>query len=479
MFTSTITNEAITGLAGFRLHARVLTLSRLLSLIDGFVFASLMALIVLVAIPYGTVEPWWVALYECAVFGLGALWIVERLLRDSWHLKDTALIAPLVALTGFVFLQGVALPGNASQATISAGAFETRLLFFELLALTTNLTLLASYISTYKRLRIAIHTVLFVAVTSALFGLARQGLQHNEIGFGLPYLQRDFGFAQFINKNHFALLMEMAIGLATGFILGGGVKRSRILLYLAAVALMWTALVLTSSRGGLFSMLAQIVFLTSLLIVSRWKTRTAGAMERGHFRRFVPAAAFGASLLVIVAVSAIWIGGDLLVTRLESVPGEIRAAAGEPHAGVRRREVWGATWQLIKVHPVAGSGFGAYGVAITRFHDASGKWTPEAAHNDYLELLAAGGLVGTGLVIWFCVVFIKLARRQLASAAALQRAACIGSLTGIFGVVVHSAVDFGLHVTANAVVFISLVAIATRNFQSENNQTGRDTRLCQ
>ena len=138
--------------------------------------------------------------------------------------------------------------------------------------------------------------------------------------------------------------------------------------------------------------------------------------------------------------------------------------ANEFHAGVRRREVWSATWQLIKAHPLTGSGFGAYGVAITKFHDGSGRWTPEAAHNDYLELLASGGLAGVGLVVWFGFIFIKRARRQLFSAGPLRRAACLGALIGIFGVMAHNVVDFGLHVTANAVMFIALVVIATRDF---------------
>ena len=474
MSTSTLTNDAIMRGEAFRW--RTSTLNRLTPVLDSLlhwlnrlIFVSLLALIVLVVIPYGAVEPWWIALYECAAFGLGTLWVSERLLRGSWSLKDRALLAPLAALTAFVFLQSVSLSWSGSGATISADAFETRLVFFKLLAFTTTFTLLAAYISNPRRLRLAIHAVLFVAVVSALFGIVRQALQPNEAGFVLPYLQRNSGFAQFINKNHFALLMEMAIGLASGFILGGGVKRNHVLLYVAALALMWTALVLTSSRGGILSTLTQIVFLTMILIVSPNQNRKTSqrSTNLGNFRRFVPAAVLGACLLVTVGVSAIWLGGDLLVTRLESVSGEIRAAAGVPHAGVLRREVWSATWQLIKLHPVAGSGFGAYGVAITGFHNASGKWTPEAAHNDYLELLAAGGVVGTGFVIWFSAVFINRARRQLSGAAAIQRAACLGALTGIFGVVAHSAVDFGLHVTANAVVFICLVVFATRNFQGE------------
>ena len=46
---------------------RTTTSGRLLSLI---VFGGLLLLLILVPVPYGTVEPWWEAVFECAVFAL-------------------------------------------------------------------------------------------------------------------------------------------------------------------------------------------------------------------------------------------------------------------------------------------------------------------------------------------------------------------------------------------------------------------------
>lgn len=439
-----------------------LTGSRALDLLDRFIFASLLILIVLVAIPYGTVEAWWISLYECAIFGLGALWVLEGLVSGSWNVKERGVIAPIVALTLFVFLQSATLLNSAT--TISADPFETRLIFLKLLAFAINAALLLRYTSNPRRLWRLIHVVIGVAVASALFGIVRQALQPSDAGFILPYLRRDSGYGQFVNKNHFAFLMEMAIGLTTGLMFGGAIRRKHLLFYLSAVALMWVGLVLTNSRGGLLSMLSQIAFLIVMLASLRSGRRSESPRaKRSGFRLFAPAVALSVCLLAVVAVSAVWVGGDVMVTRLASLPGEIKTDAREPHAGGRRREVWSATWQLVKAHPLTGSGFGAYGVAITKFHDGSGKWTPEAAHNDYLELLASGGLAGVGLVVWFGFIFIRRARHQLLSAEVQRRAACLGALTGIFGVMAHNVVDFGLHVTTNAVMFIALVVIATRD----------------
>src|SRR5205085_7869062 len=169
-----------------------------------------------------------------------------------------------------------------------------------------------------------------------------------------------------------------------------------------------------------------------------------------------------ACLLVVMAGGGVWLGGDLLVARMAALPGEMVVSGdGEAHAGVRRVEVWQTTWQLIKSSPVVCTGFGGYWVAVANFHDASGKWTPEAAHNDYLELLASGGLIGAALGAWFIVAFIRCAARALRSPERFQRAACAGALTGLCGVAAHSFVDFGLHVTINAQFFVVLIVVAT------------------
>jgi O-antigen ligase len=118
-----------------------------------------------------------------------------------------------------------------------------------------------------------------------------------------------------------------------------------------------------------------------------------------------------------------------------------------------------------------GIGFGAYWIAFPGYHDASGVFTPDeaefrplAAHNEYLELLASGGLIGGALGAWFLIALIKCSLERLRSSRdPFRRAACLGALLGMFGIAVHSLVDFGLHDTVNAFVFTALVVIATVN----------------
>jgi O-antigen ligase len=421
---------------------------RVAELLDLFVFASLLILIAAVAVPYGTVEPWWISLYEASVFGLGVLWVVQRLMVRRWRFHFNTTFAAAGMLVAFAFVQTLPL-----RTTISADPFETWLTGLKLLALLLNGVLLQQYLSTPLRLNLVMKVLIGVALASAVFGIVRASAQQSEAGFVLPFLKRASGFGQFVNKNHFAFLMELVAGLIGGLIAGKAIRREQLPFYLSILAVLWISIVMTFSRGGLLTTCAQILFLVAVYLRS----------QTLRFR-ILSTAAITLVILAIVGAAAIWIGGDVLVTRIEALPNEVQTAA---YTGVRRREIWSATWQLIKAHPIAGSGLGAYGVAITQFHYASGELIPEAAHNDYLELLASAGLIGVGLVMWFAVSLFTQARRQLVSRNPVRRAACLGALAGIFGILTHSVVDFGLHVTTNALVAVTLVVIATKDFDKE------------
>jgi O-antigen ligase len=214
-------------------------------------------------------------------------------------------------------------------------------------------------------------------------------------------------------------------------------------------------------------MLAQVLFL-GLLFVSLRPARDQSARDdtqgarliRGFRRSIIFKTALLVSLTVIVFVGAIWMGGEPLVNRLETVSGEVGSVNVEDVDGASRIAIWRATWQLIKAHPIAGVGFGGYRAAIPQYHNASGRMTPREAHNDYLELVASGGVIGAGLLILFLAIFVRRVRERLRRTSGFSRAAIIGALAGLFGVAVHSFVDFGLHITINALVLMALLVVA-------------------
>lgn len=443
--------------------------------LERLIFYGLLVIVALAAIPYGTVEPWWIALFECAIFTLGALWFLTGLAKSDWRLPATPLLWPLVALVIFVSLQTIDFGGQrgtaeiegALRGTISADPYETRLVILKLLALSLTLVLLLRHATSHRRLRALIYVVIGIGVVSALFGILRQTTHRNSMGFFLPSLRPNSGYGQFINRNHFAFLMEMAFGLVLGLLVAGGVSRERVLLYLSLAMPIWFALVLSNSRGGIFSMLGQLIF-TALLftLVRAPQKKAAGVGEASGWLRYVRNSVVTRVLLIVclviaVAVSVVWVGGDQLASRIEMGQAQASVEKIESRHGESRGEVWRASWALVKDNPLAGVGFGGYWAVIPKYHDASGELTPQQAHNDYLEILASGGIIGTALCAWLIFVLLKQSRVQLRSADRFRRAACFGALVGLFGVAVHSLFDFGLHITANALVSVILIVLAT------------------
>jgi O-antigen ligase len=410
-------------------------------LLSKVVFALLLAVIFITAIPYGTVEPWWKALFVCVVFGICILSVIEIAINTSLRFNPGPTVLPLLALSALALLQ--------TATGISADNFQTRFFALQLLALTLFLALLYRYAASENRLRTLVYLIIIVAIISALFGILRQTTQH-QIGFILPLLKPNQGFAQFINKNHFAYLIEMAFGLTIALLI---VERStQKLIYVALLLPLWVGLGLSNSRGGILAMLTQVVIAT-LLLVKRAALRVALA----------------AALVIGVLVGTLWIGGDRLATNLEAARTELTNPT-EPQDGANRKEIWRATLKMFAAHPLLGAGLGGYWIGITAYHDASGALTPQEAHNDYLELLASGGVIAFALGVWFAVNVIRLARKNLwSNHSGFIHAARLGAVLGIAGVAVHSLVDFGLHLVGNAVVFLTLVMIATAQIEPQKS----------
>jgi O-antigen ligase len=449
---------------------------RIAALLGPAIFAALLALMILAAIAYGGSDPAWKAFLACAIFVLGVFGALEMVLSDNARVAGFRILLPMLALVLFAVMQTVRLsqPDGAAFGirysfwnAVSADPYETRFFALQVLALTVLAGLLFRYAKNERRLRRLIYTIIAIAAVSAIFGLLRQTMQHQP-GFLLPLLQPDQGYGQFINKNHFAYLMEMGLGLGLGF-LAAGAARQRALIYLAALLPIWIALVLSNSRGGILAMLVQVVvtllLFPTIVLDSDRDPRGARALVRSTAVRL----ALVASLIGLVVLGALWIGGDRLASNIEATRGEFSEST-ESREGVTRVRMWRATMRMIKANPFVGVGMGGYWTAIPTYHEAAGTMTPQQAHNDYLEVLASGGILGLGILIWFVIAVLKTARARLQSRSRFRRAACFAALIAISGVAVHSVVDFGLHRMANAMLFVALIVIATGKMDHQSKR---------
>src|SRR4026209_1125199 len=90
---------------------------RLADLLSKAVLGALVGLIVITAIPYGTVEPWWKAAFVCAVFAICILALIESLITGKIEVRGKPVLIPMLALPALAFIQTLSL-GARTEANL-------------------------------------------------------------------------------------------------------------------------------------------------------------------------------------------------------------------------------------------------------------------------------------------------------------------------------------------------------------------------
>ena len=84
----------------------------------------------------------------------------------------------------------------------------------------------------------------------------------------------------------------------------------------------------------------------------------------------------------------------------------------------------------------------------------------EQAHNEYLQMLADGGIVAFLITISFIVLLVRKALKRIRDESDdLVRTTVIGGLAGCVGIFVHSIFDFPLRTAGNAYVFLLVIGV--------------------
>jgi len=249
----------------------------------------------------------------------------------------------------------------------------------------------------------------------------------------------------YANRNHFAGLLEMSLPFAvmTGVAF---FQRARTFNeFTAALAglqacallvatLMFVAILYSLSRMGFVAALFALLLMGTLA----WGSRlTAG-------KRWVGVAVIGSSIVL----GFVFLSPDPLIFRFAEIN------AGDEVTAYDRALMWKETLPLIAAYPIFGCGLVGYESTFPRFNVTSQSHTVDYAHNDYLQVLAELGLVGSVLV---GVLVVGLLSRTLRIACSrysnLDRWALALACSGALGaILLHSFVDFNLYVPANAML---------------------------
>jgi len=287
------------------------------------------------------------------------------------------------------------------------------------------------------RRRLAV-TIVAVGFVMTLVGLVQSAAGTTRI-YGLFQPRWDWAvYGPYVNRNHFAGYMVMAIPLSLAFAaealerlrrswnrrprgwlaLGDREGNAAIRRSAEAIVLM-VGLLASQSRGGLMA----FALSASLFPLAFRRRRQA---------------------LIVIAFLAFlgvaWVGLEGVMRGFES-------------RGIQssRLDLWADALRMAPRFPLLGAGLNGFGLIYPTFQRLwRGEWFGEA-HNEYLQALLDMGLPGAALVL------ALVARLLAAAVRGAQRSALdAGLLGGVVASCAHAVVDFNWQIPANAATFVAL-----------------------
>jgi len=268
---------------------------------------------------------------------------------------------------------------------------------------------------------------------------------HKTWYFSKPYAHRASG--TYISPNHVAGLLEMLLPLTLAYTLTGrGKPLTKIVLGYCALVLV-AGIGVTVSRGSWVATgVALLVFFAVLTI---------------HRTYRLP------SVLMLIVVVA---GSSFFVVRTAFFKERFQNAfaSGRLELNVRY-DLWDSTVRMWRDHFWLGVGPGHYDYRFRAYRPVQVQLRADRAHNEYLNVLADWGVLG-GVIIatalaslavgfWNTVRHVRRTEVEFSTNHSNKFAFVLGSGIAILALLVHSLVDFNLHIPANALLAVALMAL--------------------
>ena len=448
---------------------------------DRAAFWALAALIVWAPIPLGSNRPWALAMLEAWIFVVALLWVAGLLRREIVPAPALRSAAPAFVLLAlwlvFLLLQWVPLPaelvrmlspraaevhagaaylGSARWPTLSLDPDATFGFWLKSCAYVLAFALTLALVRRRKRLLWLCGAIVATGVLQAVYGSLMHLAGADIAVLGTPIHHASTASGSYVNRNHFAGLLEMCLAVGIGLMIAQLEDRpsrgwkefaqkilSLILSPKAALrvllVVMVVALVMTRSRTG------NTAFFASLLVTGILALVLSRAAPRGTVLLI------GSLIVIDVLVIGAWFGVERTIQRIEQTTQLQIEQRSDPAPHVMR---------IFEDYPLVGTGGGTFYTAFTRYRGRDIEPYFDHAHNDYLEVLTETGVFGAalaGLAVLaslLCAV-LALARRR----DPLARGVAFGVVMGVTALGIHSAVDFNLQIPANALLFSVLLAL--------------------
>lgn len=422
--------------------------------LNNAVFYGLCVFVVLMPIPLGGNRIWAQALLQLALSVLVVLQLSASLVQPVPRFAVPRLLwlVPLLAMTLYTALQPWLL---ATSDMIDVGAAHVSLskaMMYSAFAL-----LLSVQLHSYSRFKQVLWAVVISGSVQAFYAITLQLLALKTTPF-IAMDEHNVARGSFVYQNHFANYMLLCIAAGIGLLLSELSSRkvqrnwrqvsrvfidtvlSKKLIIRLCLVLMVIGLVMSHSRMG------NAAFFTSLLTLS------AIALLGGYKR---PPVFFKFLIVSILVLDVIVIGSMFGIEKLQQRYEEtsFRSEA--------RDDVSLDSLALIQQHPWSGTGAGSFYSAFPSSQTQLYHGFYDHAHNDYIQFAIEYGMPVTVLLLcWLVILAVRFFNTMRNHEHKLARGCSFAALMAMIAMALHCSVDFNLQAPANALLFITLLALA-------------------
>jgi O-antigen ligase len=322
---------------------------------------------------------------------------------------------------------------------------------------------LAQMLHSKKRIQTAILCLLLTGSFEALYGMIQTFSGNEHLWWVKKIYYRGDVTGTYVNRNHFAGLLEIIIMLATVYVgalserkkktttsfaqrspLRAGLSRllkgeagfnKRVLVLFSSVV-MGLGLLFSASRGGMLGAAAGLLCMGVLFIFRK------GHRKKGLIVLF---------LFLLTSTYALRIGVEQPLERFRSFDAgfEVRARYAQK------------AFQLFEDFKLTGVGVGNFRYAYPRYQAPEDTKTfIDHAHNDYVQFLAEAGIIGFSILCLGLLFFLYQTGRLWGERhdpfAVTLGVAPLAVMTAIG---IHSYSDFNLHYMTNVLMILAVMAI--------------------
>jgi len=362
-------------------------------------------------------------------------WLLGAILRGRVALLANPMALPAVCLVAFTTVHWAA---GISPAPVASEIEWLRWVGYIALAMAA-----AGTVDTPHRLRVFCAALAVAGFVIAGMGIAQYLTAEGRIYWTWKLENGGRMFGPYVNRNHFAGLMELWCPLALGMALLPEHSLAQRWFWATLALVMGGAVVLSGSRGGALSLGVAVIAFAVLIAAQRAGKRA-----------------------VIWLMAAMFVTSGAIVALERGSLLERYEAVLRPHqfqqedATAYRFAAWKDTAKLIRETPVLGSGLDTFATRFPAARSFSTDLIWTHAHNDFLQFLAETGAIGGVLALWMLFAGALEATRNLKRASGTATGVLLaGIAAGCIGFMAHGWLDFNFHIPANASNFAVLASI--------------------